>query len=481
MWIWSCKLSNEIEDRIISGFRRAGYDAFSWDGKSESGPKIGVADSWNPKIEDWIRCQRSTNQHPTFVIYLDHCGSPQADAYAALDSGAQDVYFWNDAIDPIDAIGKSIRAHVDRQASLDKLFLDKRLQNLCIACDTLWKTQIKAILQAAVYSKATVLLLGQSGTGKELIASTIHEFDSRDPKGRWVTLDCSTISKELSGSEFFGHVKGAFTGATADRSGAFALADGGTLFLDEIGELPYALQAELLRVIQEGSFKPVGSNLWQTSRFRLISATNRDLEADVAAGRFRSDLYYRISGGAVFQLPALGDRPKDILPLVDFFLRQHFTDQAVPNRTAELDEYLMDRKYPGNIRQLKALVARMVLNHPGAGPLTLGMVPAAERKISDNCSAPKPKPLIASSTASPIESMVASGLSIKEIGRWAEISAIQHAMELDEFNLPKVSKRLQCSVRALQLKLAAARESTELTELASKELDGADDELEQSV
>ena len=475
MWIWSCKFSSEIEDRVISGFRGAGYDSFSWDGNSESGPKIAVADSWNPRIEEWIRCQQTTSQQPNFVIYLDHVGNRESDAYAALDSGAKDVYFWSD---PIDAIGKSIRAHVDRQESLDKLFLDKRLQTSCIAFDPRWKTQIKAILEAAVYSKATVLLLGQSGTGKELIASTIHEFDSRDPKGRWVTLDCSTISKELSGSEFFGHVKGAFTGATADRSGAFALADGGTLFLDEIGELPYPLQAELLRVIQEGSFKPVGSNLWQSSRFRLISATNRDLEAEVAAGRFRSDLFYRISGGAVFHLPALGDRPKDILPLVDFFLRQHFTEQSVPTRTAELDEYLIRREYPGNIRQLKALVARMVLNYPGAGPLTLGMVPAAERKISDNCSAPKTKPLIASSTASPIESMVSSGMSIKEISRWAEVSAIQHAMELDEFNLPKVSKRLQCSVRALQLKLAAARESTELTDPASKELDCADDEPE---
>jgi transcriptional regulator with GAF, ATPase, and Fis domain len=471
MWVWSAKLSNEIEDRVISGFRGAGFDAFSWDGKSHSDPAIGVAERWNPKIEEWIRCQRSTSHQPIFVIYLDHVGDRQADAYAALDSGAKDVYFW---CEPIDTIAKSIRAHVTRQESLDQLFLDPRLRSSCIASDPGWKTQIKSILQAAVYSKSTVLLLGQSGTGIELVASTIHEFDSREPKGRWVTLDCSTISKELSGSEFFGHVKGAFTGATADRSGAFALADGGTLFLDEIGELPYALQAELLRVIQEGSFKPVGSNLWQTSRFRLISATNRDLEAEVAAGRFRSDLFYRISGGAVFHLPPLAERPRDILPLVDFFLRQHLPEDTVPSRTQELDEYLMHREYPGNIRQLKALVARMVLQYPGAGPLTLGMIPAAERKITNH--RPTPSKPADPQSASPIESMIFKGLSLKEIGRWAEDSAIQHAMELEDFNLPKVSRRLQCSVRALQLKLAAARESAEPTNRVSKDpVDSCDD------
>jgi DNA-binding NtrC family response regulator len=473
MWIWSCNLSNEIEERIISGLRRQCIDALPWDGNCDSLPKIVVTDQWSAKVEEWIRFQRSSSPHPIFIVYINHVGDRNADACAALDSGAQDVYFW---CEPVEAIASSIQAHVARQKSLEQLFLDTRIRSTCVFSDPNWKTQIKAILQAAVYSKATVLLLGESGTGKELIASTIHEFDSREPKGRWVTLDCSTISKELSGSEFFGHVKGAFTGATSDRSGAFALADGGTLFLDEIGELPHSLQAELLRVIQEGSFKPVGSNLWQTSRFRLISATNRDLEAEVAAGRFRSDLYYRIAGGAVFHLPALVDRPMDILPLVDFFLRQHFADEAVPTRTAELDEYLLRRDYPGNIRQLKALVARLVLNHPGAGPITLGMIPAAERTPNNRITL---SPLQESPTVSPIESMVSNGISLKEISRWAEGSAIQHAMELEEFNLPKVSRRLQCSVRALQLKLAAARESAVSSDPISKQPDCPDDEPEQ--
>jgi DNA-binding NtrC family response regulator len=214
--------------------------------------------------------------------------------------------------------------------------------------------------------------------------------------------------------------------------------------------------------------------LWQTSRFRLISATNRDLESEVAAGRFRSDLFYRISGGAVFHLPPLAEHPRDILPLVDFFLHQHFPDDTVPPRTEELDEYLLHREYPGNIRQLKALVARMVLQYPGAGPLTLGMIPTAERKITHHH--PTPSKLADPQSASPIESMISKGLSIKEIGRWAEDSAIQHAMELDDFNLPKVSRRLQCSVRALQLKLAAARESAEASNAVLKDsVDSCDD------
>jgi transcriptional regulator with GAF, ATPase, and Fis domain len=137
-----------------------------------------------------------------------------------------------------------------------------------------------------------VLITGESGTGKELIARLIHALDSRVDKGDFVILDCTTVVPTLSGSEFFGHEKGAFTGAIAQRDGAFAMADGGTLFLDEIGELPLVLQAELLRVIEEGMYKRVGSNTWRKTSFRLLCATNRDLLQEESRGNFRKDLYY---------------------------------------------------------------------------------------------------------------------------------------------------------------------------------------------
>src|SRR5690606_31880967 len=135
-----------------------------------------------------------------------------------------------------------------------------------------------------------------------------------------VILDCSTIVPELAGSEFFGHERGAFTGALITREGAFALADGGTLFLDEIGELPLHLQVQLLRVIQEGTYKKVGSNTWKSTRFRLICATNRDLSEEVKKGRFRADLFYRIASWT-FHLPPLRERKEDILPLALHFLK----------------------------------------------------------------------------------------------------------------------------------------------------------------
>src|SRR5262249_13711979 len=184
--------------------------------------------------------------------------------------------------------------------------------------------------EAALRGLVPILLTGESGTGKEVIARLTHEFDRRPSKGGMVTVDCTTINRELSGSELFGHVRGAFTGAHSDREGACALADKGTLFLDEVGELPLPLQAELLRVVQEGKFKAVGSNVWRTTEFRLVAATHRDLEQDVAAGRFRHDLYHRLAGWRL-TLPALRQRPEDIPVLAEFFVAQFAAGGAVPS------------------------------------------------------------------------------------------------------------------------------------------------------
>src|SRR4029077_5747912 len=146
-----------------------------------------------------------------------------------------------------------------------------------------------------------------------IVARLIHLLDARPNKRDLVVLDCSTVVPELSGSEFFGHERGAFTGALTERHGAFALANGGTLFLDEIGELPLPLQAQLLRVVQEHSYKRIGGNKWHRTDFRLVCATNRDLLGLVCGGEFRADLYYRIAS-FVCKLPALRERAEDIIP-----------------------------------------------------------------------------------------------------------------------------------------------------------------------
>src|SRR5262249_20244908 len=155
--------------------------------------------------------------------------------------------------------------------------------------------------------------------------------------------------------ELFGHERGAFTGAVNPREGAFALADGATLFLDEVGELPLRLQAQLLRAIQEKTYKRVGGNVWQTTDFRLVCATNRDLTDAVERGEFRGDLYSRI-GGWVFRTPPLRERPEDILPLSTHFLSTFLPEETLPELDEPVREYFLRRPYPGNVRELRQLV-----------------------------------------------------------------------------------------------------------------------------
>ena len=208
---------------------------------------------------------------------------------------------------------------------------------------------------------ANVLIQGESGTGKELVARAIHQRSPRAARAS-VKVNCGSIPKELFESEFFGHVKGAFTGAIRDRVGRFQLADRGTLFLDEVAEIPLDLQAKLLRVLQEGEFERVGEETTHRVSVRILAATNRDLRAEVDAGRFRLDLFYRLS---VFPLrvPPLRDRREDIPRLVATFVhqacqRQHRPVPKVPQR--ELDK-LMAYDWPGNIRELQHVVERAVI------------------------------------------------------------------------------------------------------------------------
>lgn len=207
----------------------------------------------------------------------------------------------------------------------------------------------------------TVLICGETGTGKELIARAIHDRSNRK-KRTLVKLNCSAISAGLVESELFGHMRGAFTGAFERHIGRFELADGGTLFLDEVSELPLETQVKLLRVLQEGEFEPVGSNKTIQVNVRIIAATNRNLQEWVAAGRFRSDLFYRLNVFPV-ELPALRNRRSDIPHLVNFFL-ERFANKfgrkidAVQNDTMDL---LMDYAWPGNIRELQNIIERAVV------------------------------------------------------------------------------------------------------------------------
>ncbi|MHB1424857.1 MAG: sigma-54-dependent transcriptional regulator [Gemmataceae bacterium] len=229
------------------------------------------------------------------------------------------------------------------------------------------QTQESAMRQAldlafqVASSDATVLLRGESGTGKGVLARAIHERSGR-ANGPFVIVHCPSLSGELLESELFGHVRGAFTGAVRDTEGKAAAAEGGTLFLDEIGDLPPALQPKLLRLLQDRCYERIGETTTRIANVRILAATNRDLAAEAAAGRFREDLFYRLNVIDI-DLPPLRQRPRDILPLAEhllaFFARQ--TGKPIRSFTAEAEAALVRHKWPGNVRELRNAIERGVI------------------------------------------------------------------------------------------------------------------------
>jgi len=210
-------------------------------------------------------------------------------------------------------------------------------------------------------TNSTVLLTGETGTGKEVFAQAIHE-NSLNCNKSFVALNCSTFSKEILESELFGHKQGAFTGAIKDKKGFIEEANGGTLFLDEIGEMPIELQAKLLRVLETNEFIPIGDTVPKKSNFRLIAATNRDLKIESEAHRFRADLYFRLN---IFEItiPPLRERVKDISMLTHFFVNKFAT--SINKKSLEVSEEFLDKlegyHWPGNVRELKNVIERAVI------------------------------------------------------------------------------------------------------------------------
>jgi transcriptional regulator with GAF, ATPase, and Fis domain len=216
--------------------------------------------------------------------------------------------------------------------------------------------RIFAALPRVAQSESTVLLEGETGTGKGVLAAAIHGASNR-AAGPFVVLDCTAIAPTLVESELFGHVKGAFTGASGDRAGAFELARGGTIFIDEIGELPLEMQPKLLRALEERSVKRVGGNVRVNLDARVIAATNRDLRTEVNRGAFRADLYYRLNVVRI-HVPPLRERTGDIEQLASAFHAELLPDRAIPR---DLLDNFRRQTWPGNVRELRAAVERAVL------------------------------------------------------------------------------------------------------------------------
>lgn len=358
----------------------------------------------------------------------------------------------------LEELGGMIRSRLVRWKIIDKQLRTARVRRHLIGEHPCWKKMLRKVVEIACFSTHPVLLCGDTGTGKELIASLIHDLDRRPDKESLILLDCSTIVPELSGSEFFGHEKGAFTNAVSSRDGAFALADRGSLFLDEIGELPLKLQAELLRVIQEGSYKRVGSNIWKKTNFRLICATNRNLLAEMEAQRFRRDLYYRLST-TVVRLPGLSERKSDIPLLASHFLKELLQSDPAPEIDKQVRNFLLTHHYAGNVRELKQLVARMACRYTGVGPITVGTLQFGEEVPGQS----KRTHWLDNGFREALQEALANGLGLKDIKRLTGDAVMEIAIREAAGNLQEAARILEVSDRTLQVYQAAQKNEKEDT------------------
>lgn len=307
---------------------------------------------------------------------------------------------------------------------------------------------MRSLVEAAERAARTslcVLLHGPSGSGKEPLATWIH---LRSPRcaGPFVAINCAAIPSELAESELFGHRKGAFTGADRDRPGCFSEAEGGTLFLDEVGELPLAMQAKLLRTIETGGYRPVGADATRASDVRVVSATNRDLKAEVTRGAFREDLLYRLAQ-IPLAVPPLAARTSDIPGLARFFARKAGVE--APGNDAL--GYLSGREYPGNLRELKNIIERAAALSDGA-PLDAAFF----RELDELGWSTRPKSAHAageSGASYPLD----EPLPLREAKRRMELSYLERQVELAGGSITKAAQRLEILPNNLSRRLRELR------------------------
>jgi transcriptional regulator with GAF, ATPase, and Fis domain len=449
------KDTGAIEQILTKSLQKHGILVTSLDRCEPNGLGICFVSEISPDIHDLFQTASNSGFKQVIAIIGSKARSAASAACELLQAGASDVLVWSDP----DSVGQQIRARFERWRRIEALLSAKKTCDLAVGESAAWQAALRRIIEIAHFSDAAALILGESGTGKEVVARLIHQMDARPGKRELVIQDCSTVVAELSGSEFFGHERGAFTGALSDRQGSFALANGGTLFLDEIGELPLPVQAQLLRAVQERTYKRVGGSTWHRSDFRLICATNRDIEKMVQRGEFRADLYYRIAG-FVCRLPPLRERPDDVIPLAQYFIRQMHPGHKMPALDPMVRDYLLRRDYPGNVRELKQVVARLMNRCADDGTISIGYVPHEERPSCDI----KSKVWIDSGFETTIHRAVLMGAGLKEIGRAAEAYAIRCATNLEGGSLQRAAQRLGVTDRALQMRRANTRGLEDLLE-----------------
>jgi transcriptional regulator with GAF, ATPase, and Fis domain len=386
---------SEDWSRLSGNFRRIPLGARKVGHIGATGTSVLIRDlaqerHWNPNA-DWVAREtiRSFAGHP-LVFRGELLGVLGVFSRATLDDEAFEMSRLFAGHAAISIANARAFAELDRlrsQLESENAYLREEINGVLAPGDIIGNSlAIQRVLQqidVVAPTDAHVLILGESGTGKELIARRIHERSRR--RGRpLITVNCASIPRELFESEFFGHAKGAFTGALRDRAGRFQAADGGTLFLDEIGEIPFELQSKLLRAVQEGQFERVGEERTRRVNVRIVAATNRNLTHEIVQGRFRQDLYYRLSVFPI-DVPPLRERFEDIPELTAYFVGRSAERVRVrpPNIGRHQLEALRRYSWPGNIRELQNVVERAVILSRSGGPLRFDItLPAGEPAVA---------------------------------------------------------------------------------------------------
>jgi two-component system response regulator AtoC len=354
----------------------------------------------------------------------------------AIQAGADDFIRRPYTAEDVENALRTVHARPRREAAPTADEGDERLQRELALLVSPQMREIQQVVEQAARADVTVLVCGETGVGKELVARAIHAHSPRR-RAAFVKLNCAAMPRELLESELFGHERGAFTGAHQRKPGRFEQADGGTIFLDEIGELHGALQAKLLHVLQDGEFSRVGGRHNLRVDVRTICATNRDLAREVTAGRFREDLFYRLNVINVL-VPPLRERREEIPGLVHYFVQRYSRvfDVAERELSPEILQAFLAYHWPGNIRELENFIKRMIVLQDWTLARTL-VAPAA--------------------TAAAEPFSATKGLSLKEISRQAVLEAerevIGRALEQCRWNRVKTAKMIKISYRALLYKI----------------------------
>ncbi|HST53458.1 MAG TPA: sigma-54 dependent transcriptional regulator [Pyrinomonadaceae bacterium] len=414
-------------------------------------PSVVISDVYMPNLDGFALLREVRELHPdTAVILLTGQGTVEMALRAIQEEGA--FHYFEKPLDFSKLQLVVERAMEYAEARRENVSLRRQLRDRGAFGELVGKSepmlQIYALIEQVAPSSASVLITGESGTGKELAARSLHAGSARASKP-FVAVNCAAIPPSLVESELFGHVKGAFTGATTSRVGRFAQADRGTIFLDEIGEMETGVQAKLLRLIQDGELFPVGEETAQKIDVRILAATNRNLEREVASGRFRADLYWRLNVIPI-EMPSLRARPTDITRLAEHFLTR--ANERHRRQVTGLDPQTMAAlrgyPWPGNIRELENVIERLVIVK-GSGTLMPTDLPPAIRTPRD-----------VTPSASPLPELPTNGTDLRAMLEAVEERMIGEALERTGGNKNRAAELLGLNRTTLVEKLRRKRGPT---------------------